>query len=543
MYLDLYSYFPINSYANQLYVSSKTERDNMFDKFEHIEIKDLAYCNMSEQTIRVELSYYNGNKYNYGRIHNGDKIYYIFIRAVEWNTNNTIVTLHYEYDFFQTYLYNLSFKQCMVERHHVDDDTFGKWINDEGLDTGERIVQSFKQLNGGDADRVYCLSIRDTRDVISTGSNTKTALPQISNLTSYEKSATIVVFTDPAQLAYILNKCAVENRISAVSGLYTIPRSTLALYNQKTCYDWDTGDSIGTYLTTSSVSSFTTTVGRPPTVDGYTPKNNKCFMYPFCYVNLTNSNGGNMIARFEYSKLKSGININYRQFAIQGTPSYLWLSNYNGYDTNLNNTLTTNDHITIPWTADSYATYMSANQYSLTNTEKWRDNDLLYSTTKGGVNALISGVMGNPIGAMTSYANTVADSFYNYNKGSAEMQASLNDIKNTPPSMQGSFSANANNMIGDIGFKAETVTISYENIKTIDNYFTMYGYKTSHIINLKSVLANRKYWNYVKTVGANITGAVPVDGLNIIKSMFDSGCTLWHSLSDMYDYSKSNSIV
>lgn len=535
MNLTLYKNFPITSYANQVYVKSQKERDSMFNSWECVEYSNLSSCDKTKKTIRLDVNYYHGNLYNYGCLHESNKDYYIFITETEWLSNRTVV-LHYEYDYFQTYCYQMDFKKSMIEREHVKDDTFGKWLNDEGFDTGERIVQSVVNLNGGSSDRVFCLSIRDTRDVLSTGSNSKTPLPQLTTFNTYERSATIVAIQDASELSWILNQVAKANRLSAVSGLYTVPSSTLALYNKATCYDWDTGDAVGYYLTAGSSTAFINAVVKPSNIDGYTPKNNKCFLYPYCYVNISNSNGGNLIGRFEYSKNKNQVEISYRQFIIEGIPSYLWLTNYNGFDKNLDNTLTTNDHVQIPWTADSYATYSASNKYTMINDRRQHQIDYAYNTGKVAISSIFSGDF---MGAITSTADNTMQLFSYENN----LNATINDIKNTPPSMQGTFCGNANNLIGDIGFKAELVTISAENIKTIDEYFTMYGYKVNHIEDISSVMTTRQNWNYVKTVGANIVGNCPLDAINTVKQMFNNGTTLWHSLPTMYQYSMPNPAV
>ena len=57
----------------------------------------------------------------------------------------------------------------------------------------------------------------------------------------------------------------------------------------------------------------------------------------------------------------------------------------------------------------------------------------------------------------------------------------------------------------------------------IDNFFSMFGYK----VNAMKVpnVTGRRYWNYVKCIQANITGDIPQDDMNEIKSIFNAGCT------------------
>lgn len=66
----------------------------------------------------------------------------------------------------------------------------------------------------------------------------------------------------------------------------------------------------------------------------------------------------------------------------------------------------------------------------------------------------------------------------------------------------------------------------------------MYGYLT----NERKVpnIDNRPYWNYVKTIGANIEADIPQGDLLAINNMFDNGITLWHNTNYFLDYTKNN---
>ena len=82
--------------------------------------------------------------------------------------------------------------------------------------------------------------------------------------------------------------------------------------------------------------------------------------------------------------------------------------------------------------------------------------------------------------------------------------------------------------------------IRYEFAKRIDDYFTMYGYKT-----LQTKVPNlygRRSWNFVKCVDANLIDDIPVVAHNRIKQAFETGVTFWHT-NDIKNYALDNSIV
>ena len=82
--------------------------------------------------------------------------------------------------------------------------------------------------------------------------------------------------------------------------------------------------------------------------------------------------------------------------------------------------------------------------------------------------------------------------------------------------------------------------ITKEYAKSIDDYFSMYGYKTLKlkVPNIKG----RRSWNFVKVVNANITGSMPADDLKRIIQIFENGITFWHT-PDLGNYALDNSIV
>lgn len=69
----------------------------------------------------------------------------------------------------------------------------------------------------------------------------------------------------------------------------------------------------------------------------------------------------------------------------------------------------------------------------------------------------------------------------------------------------------------------------------------MFGYKINRV-KIPNI-TGRRNWNYVKTINFNFEGDIPQMDLKIIKIIFDSGVTLWHNPSTIYNYRNSNNIV
>ena len=81
-------------------------------------------------------------------------------------------------------------------------------------------------------------------------------------------------------------------------------------------------------------------------------------------------------------------------------------------------------------------------------------------------------------------------------------------------------------------------TIKSQFAKRIDDYFSIFGYETDEV-KLPNI-NNRPNWNFIKTIDVNIIADIPQEDLEIIKTMFNNGFTLWHNPTTFLDYSQNN---
>ena len=112
--------------------------------------------------------------------------------------------------------------------------------------------------------------------------------------------------------------------------------------------------------------------------------------------------------------------------------------------------------------------------------------------------------------------------------------ASSNDMKSVPNTMvsMGSdvYYGLAN---GQYGVYYYRMGLHEEVYKRLGDYFHMYGYKQNKVLPIFNMTRSRYYFNYIKTIGCNITGDIPRKYLNKLKSIFDNGVTLWHADRDI----------
>lgn len=126
----------------------------------------------------------------------------------------------------------------------------------------------------------------------------------------------------------------------------------------------------------------------------------------------------------------------------------------------------------------------------------------------------------------------------------ASAMATSRDLQNTPNTM---LSMGSDVYFGlDNGNKKVNLYrfgLTEEYYQKLGNYFAMFGYRQNKVMYID--LRSRYYFNYIKTVGVNISSrGVPRNDLEELKSIFDNGVTIWHidrsKFRTVGDYSKDN---
>lgn len=543
MKLDLYEYFPISDYSNQVYYKTKSERDKAFEKIEHLTFEKLSHCNMSKGQIRLQMEYYQGNRYNYGIITDTDKKYFIFINSCIWNDNQQIVTLNFTIDVWQTYCYRVNFKQCLVDREHVTDDTKFKYLVDEGMpiSTYKRISKKEYKIN----DFVVALSVGDSSLIKRDAGAGFNNVNCITKLNSKEYSNTLIV-GDLNSITQAVNWYVDDGKIDSIVGVYLLPNIGISTSNcVLTTDDEKKHNNIGQltgfkYITGVSEGANSMTISIPSSINGYVPKNNKCYNSPYVICQLTNMNGNTVQIPLELSGGTVSVNMYFP--VSQGSVPVAYPTNFNNLDKNLEYAVSGLPTVQVPWNSDTFASYMAQNQNSITNNYNELERNREYAHLSNAVNTTTSFLSNkgtlDTLNTLTSGVMNVIGTELNYSNQKNKIDASLKDTQSKGDLVHGVFNGSAPYLVDEYGFTLSILAVNSQNLEMIDNYFTMYGYKVNDI--KVPSLYSRTDWNYIKTSGCNLTGAIPIDCINIIKQMFDNGTTLWHDINSMYDYSKAN---
>ena len=265
---------------------------------------------------------------------------------------------------------------------------------------------------------------------------------------------------------------------------------------------------------------------RPTSFDGYVPKNNKLFTFPYTCLKVSTSYGTSIITRYEYFKdsipdfeILSGFSSN---------PSVTLVPhNYNGDIYSWDMALEINQFPQVAYTVDSYKAWIA----------------------QGGMISMIGRDIGNTITTLGSAAISTAinPSLGAYAAARGVISQDVNTVsaiteiarqKNMPDRARGQVSGNAQITHKLLHYYFEVRQIRREYAEMVDEYFTMFGYAYNKV-GIPNLHA-RPHYTYIKTANAIVTGDIPSTACTDIKTALNSGITFWVNGDEVGNYSVDN---
>lgn len=502
-----------DTYDHTIYFASASAQYTYFASLTKYNLVNYTYQRVQKGVARVGYKadlLYDCNYMMFQNTSFGSKWFYAFITKVEY-VNNECSDVYFEIDVMQTWFFDFELEHCFVEREHCVDDTIGEHIEPESVATGEYVYNSYQEVVYLD-DLVTIVAVNEH----DTGGHSGMIYDGIYG------AATLYVYNADDYLS--INALIHSHR--------TDPESIIAIYClPKFCI----GNSLpSNHIIPTRSSSRHATVELPKIqegmmLDGYQPKNNKLYTYPYNFICVDNSNGSSMVLRYEYFKnltpmLQVWGTIN-QPIQIQCRPCEY--KNITGNDGDHKKTLNS-ESISLTnfpictWSVDSYQAWIS--QSAVPN---------FISTTgsllQAGVSARPSFIKyGGNIPMAVSAIGSVSQVLQDFYKASIAA-----DIT------KGSTNCGSVNCTkGRQQFYYGRCSVDKRIARIIDDYFNMYGYATNRvkIPNTHS----RPHWNYVKTIGCCVTGSIPADDMRKICEIHDNGITYWKNGYEIGGYNLDN---
>lgn len=517
---------------NQITFSNATAQETYFLSLPHLEYDGCTY-QRKDGVIR-----YNTDKednpnaprfedllrYNYCMYKNEsyeNKWFYAFVTDIKYiNDGMSEVTI--ETDVFQTWQFNLNYMNSFIEREHVSDDTIGLHTIPEGLETGEFTNHDDKTKFGiGSCHAVVCTSEDPFRQDANYPYNVVNSIP--SGLHYF----VVGDFTSVNFIGWLTDWASKKSDLSLIQSIFMVPDSMTGYTNASSYWSYalnEGGLSYAPYhkLSTVITGSFNlgdTTITKPyNNIDGYIPRNNKLFVYPYNFMMIDNHGG--VCEEFRYEDFTTSNCI----FTTKGdiTPGCSIRTiprNYKHIDYNYSEGI---NALKLPigsWEGDVYTNWLTQNSVNIGVNVATSTAGIVSGIATKNVSSGVSGILGiaSTLGSIYEHSRIPNQVYGNQNSG----DVTFSD--------------------GESTFTLYRRTIKYEYAKMIDDYFTMYGYKVNRLATPN--IHKRSNWDFMKCIDVNLEGDIPEKDLDKIRSLFNNGCTFWHNTSTFLNYSASNGIL
>lgn len=566
---------------------------------------NLSYQRHNRGVIRLQLGMDLLDQVNYLRFQNRNytgggthenKLFYAFITDMNY-ISDAVTEISYSIDVLQTWMFDYTVNPCFVEREHTNDDTLGKNLVDEGLDTGDLICQDMEQLGkwfSYTVDAQGNITLMNSYYlVVATQAPDGSAGNSIIGGVYHGLWSTIAGST--ISLTNVLNSfvSGATGNIDPIMGIFMFPS------------EWhDSGvtpnsGANGTFRGVTFTLTKDQSVGvgafkcYNPETGGliqYSAKNKKLLTSPYNYIILESPDGNTVKLKYEnFRNISNHIEFDgaltlFPYVETMVSPKYYECQT----DTTANNgdktirinpeyTVSCKSYPTCGTASDAFMAWWAQNKFSMpvalageeaassgTPKQFFSGNNALANmgnkllnfgsdvatnllgitgsgggssllkTLSGGLNLGAGLLSGNPSSAIHSISSLSDD---------VGSQLAAYKGHQALPSTIATKAENAGiiHATNTDCYKVYYMRVKPEYAEIIDNYFSCFGYKT-HIVKQPNV-TGRQNWNYVKTVGCTISGNVPAEADEKIRAIYDKGVTFWHNPNTMFDYTQNNPIV
>lgn len=402
------------------------------------------------------------------------------IIGIEFINPNT-TEIEFKVDYMQTFIEDIKWCDCWIEREMQSQDWNGgvpsfNNLQPEGLETG-KLVRTPEWADGITFLTMSIVVLSAYDEAGEVGYSTRV-------IAGYPESLNTIVMgvNETNRLANMISTYAEKGVLDGIMGIFLCPSNY--------------ADSDELFIKVWQV---------PPNytqIDGYSPVNAKCYSSEFFGLELSNQRGNTSTIYPDRMDNPSVIALQAQGAFCGGTGGLmLFPSNYpNGKASGV---IIYND-IQIPFVGNAFANWCANNKYGLAT-----------EAVSAGLRGVVAAVTGNPagiVGAVTSALGT----------------ASKIGDQSVDPLCTGGQAAGSGLPIavGTNAFLVNWVHPQGENIRSIDQFFSRFGYRTNRL--KKPNVDTRPLWNYVKTGGAVVRGPFDHVAKLEIQSNLDNGVTFWH---------------
>lgn len=499
------------SYEHTIFFDSSQAQLSYFMGKQKYNLSQYTYQRVGRGRARVGIKAENLYDCNYMMFQNssfGNKWFFAYITQVEY-INNITSEISFDLDVMQTWFFDHTPVYCFVEREHSETDAIGEHIEPEGVDVGEYVFTDYQPVdNFSDMSVVIAIVDLTGEDATVDGKN-------------YDG-----VYGGATLYAYRIDQASEINSLleqyiqkpDAIQTIYMVPETLLSGKTGKLPSGASSIDLTKTYAAISP--------GTP--LNGYVPRNNKLYTYPYCFFHVDNSNGVGLSLRYEFFQ---GLAPQLKLYGTITQPVQIVCYPYHykgagvGGGSQIMNaeSIQVNSFPMCSWNMDAYKAWVAQNTIPVATEAV---GGLAQSVVGGIITGNAVGAVAGALSGLVGSATSAISKTY-----SASIQA---DISKGNANNGGVNSANGLNQ-----FYCGRASLTSQYARSIDEFFTKFGYgvRRLKIPNRNS----RPHWNYVKTIGATLTGSVPADDMKRLVEIYDMGVTFWKNGDEVGNYGLDNS--
>lgn len=464
-----------------------------YDSFTYQRKDDIIYVSDHIDAL------WSGNYVMYQNSNFNSKWFYAYITKMEY-IDDHCTAISIKTDVFQTWFLSCTLKDSFIVREMEKGEGQsgyqpGTNLVDEGLETGEYI------MNAG----FVTTELNDLSILALSSETTDTGRGTYYEYNGIPCGLYMSLFADPADLSTWITAMTAAKKAESIVSIFLVPT---AMLNGGGTPDTNHGFD-GTHV------QITKSIGyKPTTLDNYTPRNKKLLTFPYSFLYVSNRSGQAAILRYEFFA-ENAMNVKMDGGPMPACEVKLSPALYKGMSVNYDESISLNGYPCIAWISDVFQTWLAQNAYNIP-----------INIATGAVSAVTAGITGSAVGVVGG-ALAVGNEL-----------AAIKTHELIPDQAKGSTAGSANIGMGIQNFLIMQKSITAQYAARIDQFFDMFGYKQNKV--KIPDITSRAHWNYIKTIDCNIAGNIPGPDMEELKSLFNTGMTVWGAGSEIGNYTLNN---
>lgn len=470
--------------------------------------------NRPSATITVNYDFETLEGYNYLSFQNSatGRVFFAFVTAAQ-ALGAGVTRLTYIIDDWGTWHEAATFGRCYVEREHVAADTVDNWGVCESLNYTELLPQQSQTIAKGGTIYYYALISPPNPRQSPTGAKTDYEI-YIEWMSDYKDKLTRIT------ALYNGVTTSLDCWMSSNAETFSVAIGNLPVLNEAgglaarglSQYVVRCFASRINYGKENSDNTFNLVPGEFA-FDGYVPHNKKCLDSPFRKYVISSQQGGSVEITAREVLKWGALSITHGIINSLGAGRYLKV-NIPGNDTD-SLILYSNCEVDLPTQSVAGASQVEANKRN---------------TVAAIIPAAITAVGGAALTAASGGAAAPAVAAFGLSvAGTAASSAFRHDeilSQGTTARVPSVGQDNVDLILGRTGFSFIAYGMPAAAARRIDEYFDCYGYAVQayKVPNM----AGMSLYNFVKTQGAAVSGAIPGGALETLQRILDNGVKIWH---------------